>query len=196
MINFGRRSRLASEYALPLLLEAVLLLAFGLLGANIEQLRWFYLPATVMLLCYIMGLQNAMITKVSKSEIRTTHVTGMVTDIGIELGKLFYWNAAARATSAFRARGPRLRVLSCMVSLFFVGGVAGAYAFFHVGWLDAAAGDRADAAGHGAHRRRYPGFHAAPVRAWRPGAQLAACLTPTRRRQRAGRLSSSACARA
>ena len=41
MINFGRRSRLASEYALPLLLEAVLLLAFGLLGANIEQLRWF-----------------------------------------------------------------------------------------------------------------------------------------------------------
>ena len=63
MINFGRRSRLASEYALPLLLEAVLLLAFGLLGANIEQLRWFYLPATVMLLCYIMGLQNAMITR-------------------------------------------------------------------------------------------------------------------------------------
>ena len=94
LINFGRRSHLASEYALPLLLEAVLLLAFGLLGANLETLRWFYVPGTVMLLCYIMGLQNAMITKVSRSEIRTTHVTGMVTDIGIELGKLFYWNVA------------------------------------------------------------------------------------------------------
>ncbi|MBR8657487.1 DUF1275 domain-containing protein [Achromobacter sp. Marseille-Q0513] len=136
MINFGRRSRLASEYALPLLLEAVLLLAFGLLGANIEQLRWFYLPATVMLLCYIMGLQNAMITKVSKSEIRTTHVTGMVTDIGIELGKLFYWNAAGQSEERVPVRADRakLRVLSCMVSLFFVGGVAGAYAFFHVGF--------------------------------------------------------------
>ena len=197
MINFGRRSRLASEYALPLLLEAVLLLAFGLLGANIEQLRWFYLPATVMLLCYIMGLQNAMITKVSKSEIRTTHVTGMVTDIGIELGKLFYWNAAGQSDErvpvrADRAaagavlhgelvlrwrRGRRLCVLPCGLR------------------FDPAAGDRADAAGHGAHRRRYPGFHAAPVR--RGGrAQLAVCLAPTRRRQRAGRLSSSACARA
>ena len=113
-----------------------MLLAFGLLGANIEQLRWFYLPATVMLLCYIMGLQNAMITKVSKSEIRTTHVTGMVTDIGIELGKLFYWNAAGQSDERVPVRADRakLRVLSCMVSLFFVGGVAGAYAFFHVGF--------------------------------------------------------------
>jgi hypothetical protein len=33
-------------------------------------------------------------TKISKAEIRTTHVTGLVTDIGIELGKMLYWNAA------------------------------------------------------------------------------------------------------
>ncbi|MFP3758284.1 DUF1275 family protein, partial [Cupriavidus sp. SIMBA_020] len=57
LINFGRRTHLASEFALPLMVEAVLLLAFGLLGANLENLRWFYVPGTVMLLCYIMGLQ-------------------------------------------------------------------------------------------------------------------------------------------
>ncbi|PQZ67567.1 hypothetical protein CQ050_17005 [Achromobacter sp. MYb9] len=137
LINFGRRSRLSSEYALPLLLEAVLLLAFGLLGANLETLRWFYVPGTVMLLCYIMGLQNAMITKVSRSEIRTTHVTGMVTDIGIELGKLFYWNVAksdAHAMPPVRADRGKLTVLSLMVTLFFVGGVTGAYSFFHFGF--------------------------------------------------------------
>ena len=39
----------------------------------------------------------------------------------------------ARATSAFPC-ARTARVLSCMVSLFFVGGVAGAYAFFHVGF--------------------------------------------------------------
>jgi len=38
------------------------------------------------LLCFIMGLQNAVITKISHAEIRTTHVTGLVTDVGIELG--------------------------------------------------------------------------------------------------------------
>lgn len=137
LINFGRRSHLASEYALPLLVEAVLLLLFGLLGANLETLRWFYVPGTVMLLCYIMGLQNAMITKVSRSEIRTTHVTGMVTDIGIELGKLFYWNVAksdAQHTPPVRADRDKLIVLSLMVTLFFVGGVTGAYSFFHFGF--------------------------------------------------------------
>jgi uncharacterized membrane protein YoaK (UPF0700 family) len=137
LINFGRRSHLASEYALPLLLEAVLLLGFGLLGANLETLRWFYVPGTVMLLCYIMGLQNAMITKVSRSEIRTTHVTGMVTDIGIELGKLFYWNVAkgdAQTMPPVRADRAKLIVLSLMVTLFFVGGVTGAYSFFHFGF--------------------------------------------------------------
>ena len=35
-----------------------------------------------------MGLQNAIMTKISKAEIRTTHMTGVVTDIGIELGRL------------------------------------------------------------------------------------------------------------
>lgn len=137
LINFGRRSHLASEYALPLLLEAALLLGFGLLGANLETLRWFYVPGTVMLLCYIMGLQNAMITKVSRSEIRTTHVTGMVTDIGIELGKLFYWNVAkgdAQTMPPVRADRAKLIVLSLMVTLFFVGGVTGAYSFFHFGF--------------------------------------------------------------
>lgn len=137
LINFGRRTHLASEFALPLMVEAVLLLAFGLLGANLENLRWFYVPGTVMLLCYIMGLQNAMITKVSKSEIRTTHVTGMVTDIGIELGKLFYWNLAHEdkaGAAPVRADRGKLIVLSTMVTLFFAGGVTGAYSFFHYGF--------------------------------------------------------------
>jgi len=41
-----------------------------------------FVSATVMLLCFIMGLQNAVISKISRSEIRTTHVTGLVTRRG------------------------------------------------------------------------------------------------------------------
>ncbi|WP_175108596.1 YoaK family protein, partial [Pararobbsia alpina] len=92
LINWGRQHGVQSVYATPLLLEAILLLCFGLLGANLEAHRLFYIPLTVALLCFVMGLQNAMITKISKSEIRTTHMTGLVTDIGIELGKSLYWN--------------------------------------------------------------------------------------------------------
>ncbi|OZI70818.1 hypothetical protein CAL22_13005 [Bordetella genomosp. 12] len=134
LINFARRGRLASEYALPLLLEAALLLLFGLMGASVERFLWLYLPLTVILLCYIMGLQNAMITKVSRAEIRTTHITGMVTDIGIELGKFLYWNARATAAPRVVADRQKLRVLSLMVALFFVGGLTGALAYARLGF--------------------------------------------------------------
>ncbi|VCU69628.1 hypothetical protein PIGHUM_01691 [Pigmentiphaga humi] len=137
LVNFGRRSRLASEFALPLLLESALLLCFGLLGGNLEQFRWLAVPATVMLLCYIMGLQNAIITKISRAEIRTTHVTGMVTDIGIELGKLFYWNVSHEADPGHFVRADRakLRMLALLVGLFFAGGVTGAVSFSHFGFI-------------------------------------------------------------
>ena len=38
-----------------------------------------------------MGLQNALVTKVSQSVVRTTHLTGLFTDLGIELSQLFFY---------------------------------------------------------------------------------------------------------
>ena len=91
-VNWARGKRLQSEYALPLIVEAGLLLCFGMLGAKLHRHMGLFVSITVMLLCFLMGLQNAIITRISRSVIRTTHMTGIVTDIGIELGKLFYWN--------------------------------------------------------------------------------------------------------
>jgi len=136
MVNYARRREMHSEYALPLLLEAALLLCFGLLGAKLVQARAVFVPTAVMLLCFIMGLQNAVITKISNAEIRTTHMTGIVTDIGIELGKLFYWN---RRVSASRpkvvANMERLSMLTLLLVFFFTGGVVGALGFKHVGYV-------------------------------------------------------------
>ena len=136
MVNYMRRRHMRSEYALPLLVEAMLLLAFGLLGARLAATGALFVPVTVMLLCFIMGLQNAVITKVSHAEIRTTHMTGIVTDIGIELGKLCYWNAGdgARRPRVLANRG-RLALLSLLLFFFLAGGVAGALGFKHVGYL-------------------------------------------------------------
>ena len=137
LINWARHRALRSEYALPLVLEAILLICFGVLGGSLQQHQWLFAPMTVSLLCFVMGLQNAMITKLSRAEIRTTHVTGMITDIGIELGKLFYWNRhhADVAWQSVHANRARLRLLSILVALFFVGGVVGALGFKHVGYI-------------------------------------------------------------
>ena len=36
----------------------------------------------------------------SSAQIRTTHMTGVVTDLGIEMGKMLYWNRSGTALSA------------------------------------------------------------------------------------------------
>jgi uncharacterized membrane protein YoaK (UPF0700 family) len=136
MVNYARRRQMQSEYALPLLVEAFLLLCFGVLGGRLSRIEGLFVPVTVMLLCFIMGLQNAVITKLSRAEIRTTHITGLVTDIGIELGKLVYWNSAASpAQPAVTADRKRLATLASLASCFFAGGVVGALGFKHVGYL-------------------------------------------------------------
>lgn len=136
LVNFGRRHRLHGEYALPLMLEALLLVVFALSGPALQANVWLFVPATVMLLCFIMGLQNAMITKLSQSRIRTTHITGLVTDMGIEIGKAFYWNGRLSdpGIPAVRADLKKLRLLSNLVALFFVGGIIGALAFRAIGF--------------------------------------------------------------
>lgn len=135
MINFARRRALRSLYALPLLLEAGLLLTFGILGASLARVPGLFVPATVMLLCFMMGLQNAVITKVSGSVVRTTHLTGVITDLGIELGRLLYWNRSARrADERVVADRDRLKVLALLFTFFLLGGVSGAVGFKHVGY--------------------------------------------------------------
>ena len=136
LVNWGLREKLKSAYGLPLLLESALLLIFGVFGAAISLWSPFFVPLTVLLLCFIMGLQNAVITKISKAEIRTTHVTGPVTDLGIELGKLVYINRTQTSLSEpVRANRQKLRLQLILVSSFFIGAVCGAMGFKYVGYI-------------------------------------------------------------
>lgn len=138
MINWARRQRSRHEYSMPLLVEAALLLAFGLLGGKFNDhgfnavVYW-----TVALLSFVMGLQNAMITKVSNAEIRTTHVTGMITDIGIEFGKMLYWNSTGADPTLGRVavNKERLALHIALVGSFSIGAVVGAFGFKTMGYV-------------------------------------------------------------
>ncbi|MDB5928686.1 MAG: hypothetical protein JWR60_393 [Polaromonas sp.] len=136
LVNWARQHALRSEYALPLLLEAALLLVFGLLGATLNRQTPFAVPLTVLVLAFTMGLQNALVSKMSSSQIRTTHMTGIVTDIGIELGKLVYWNrTGSPLASRVRANRIKLRLLGTLLGAFIGGGVVGAAGFKYIGFI-------------------------------------------------------------
>lgn len=131
LFNWGRRRGLHSRFANVLLVEGSLMLLFGLLA---ERLTWQHRHLVfIAVLCFTMGLQNATITKISGATIRTTHVTGMVTDIGIELGKIVYRNRLADADPVVGDRA-KLGMLASLVGLFFLGGVIGAAGFLWIGF--------------------------------------------------------------
>ncbi|WP_133479388.1 YoaK family protein [Cognatilysobacter segetis] len=71
------------------------------------------------------GLQNAMTTSYSGAVVRTSHVSGMFTDVGIALGHVLR-----------RAPVHPRRLLLCTVVIagFFAGGLAAALAFARVGY--------------------------------------------------------------
>ncbi len=134
IVNWSLRRHLRSAYSLPLVVEAVSLLVFGVFGAAINAFAFVMAPLTVVLLCFIMGLQNAVITKISHAEIRTTHVTGLLTDLGIEIGKLFYVNRAD-GLPPVRANRAKLRIHGLLIGGFFLGGLFGAIGFKTFGYL-------------------------------------------------------------
>ncbi|HJV38371.1 MAG TPA: YoaK family protein [Geothrix sp.] len=135
LISFGQRRRMRSRYALTLVFEALLMMVFGLMGNRLQQEIRFTLPSTVMLLCFIMGMHNTVTSIISGAAVRTTHLTGTVTDIGIELSRLTYVNVHHRhGRERIVANRQKLTLLLLILVSFIVGGVSGALGFRHIGF--------------------------------------------------------------
>jgi uncharacterized membrane protein YoaK (UPF0700 family) len=130
-INWARLQNYSCEFALALMLEAVLMLIFGICAANFLNSVFMPIWVVVSVLCFTMGLQNAIITKVSDARIRTTHVTGLVTDIGIEIGKFFYSLVSAQ----IKPDTKKLRLHSSLLASFLLGGLFGAISFKYIGFV-------------------------------------------------------------
>jgi uncharacterized membrane protein YoaK (UPF0700 family) len=74
----------AFAYTVPILVIILILLFVAVLGHHYHHL----LPETEYFagsLLFAMGMQNAMVSMISGSVVRTTHLTGMFTDLGIDL---------------------------------------------------------------------------------------------------------------
>jgi uncharacterized membrane protein YoaK (UPF0700 family) len=127
LFTWAKRRRLASRYANVLAVEGLLVLAVGFLAGDLDHVRadLILVPA----LCFAMGLQNALITKIRDFPVRTTHVTGMITDLGVEIGKWIY-GGIPRGASSVRMDPHKAKVLAVLVLLFMVGGSLGIVGFW------------------------------------------------------------------
>ncbi|MER2996579.1 YoaK family protein [Pontibacter populi] len=110
-------------YTIPILIEIVILLLNGVYGYKYDgstSMREVFAGS----LLFAMGLQNAMVSMISGSVVRTTHLTGIFTDLGIDL-------AAATLPANLQKPGLQQRiVLRLVIILFFLAGaVAGGYSY-------------------------------------------------------------------
>ncbi|MEH6776384.1 MAG: YoaK family protein [Cereibacter changlensis] len=130
LINWARSQHGRHQYALPLAIQGLLMICFSWGGIfSTAPGRLFALAC----LCFIMGMQNATITKISGARIRTTHATGMITDIGIELGRGAFGLASGRAELRWDRR--KLAILLRLVLAFLLGGLVGALGYGQFGFF-------------------------------------------------------------
>lgn len=102
------RHRNRGRHAPALLLEAGTLCAIGLWLYNHPDARD---PTLIWGLAFSMGLQNALVTRVSGAVVRTTHMTGVLTDIAMEMVRMVTWVRDGARGHGFRGLLVRLRAL-------------------------------------------------------------------------------------
>ncbi len=103
------------SYTIPIFIESVILFFTAFLGNYLIAENPNLLAFSLL---FAMGLQNSLVTSISNSTVRTTHLTGLFTDLGIELSQLFFYKQREKLLSIIRLR-------LTIISFFFLGGIIG-----------------------------------------------------------------------
>jgi uncharacterized membrane protein YoaK (UPF0700 family) len=112
------------SHVIPISLEMIILIAVGVFGIASElssiEGKWI---AFAML--FAMGIQNSLVTKISQSTVRTTHLTGLFTDLGIELSQLFFYKKPEEKKKLKTSIYLRLSI----IIFFFIGCISGGFLY-------------------------------------------------------------------
>jgi uncharacterized membrane protein YoaK (UPF0700 family) len=105
-------------YVIPAIAESLILISIALFGTfllkNVPNVITFSL-------LFAMGLQNSLVTVISNATVRTTHLTGLFTDLGIEISQLFFYKEKDQKQKLNASIKLRLTIIGS----FFLGGVLG-----------------------------------------------------------------------
>jgi len=105
-------------FTAPVVIEVVILSAIAIFGQSYIIERPDLIACSLL---FAMGLQNSLVTKISNAVVRTTHLTGLFTDLGIELSQLFFYDSKEQKKFLFSSIRLRMRI----ISFFFIGGIIG-----------------------------------------------------------------------
>lgn len=114
------------SYTVPILIESFILFFVAWFGSELME----FSPNTLaFLLLFAMGLQNSLVTVISNSIVRTTHLTGLFTDLGIELSQLFFFKKRTQRKKLLAS----IRLHISIIGSFFTGGIISGILFTQIG---------------------------------------------------------------
>lgn len=122
LIEKFKENKKMNVFILPTIIESLVLISIALIS-NIYDIKNYDLIACLLL--FSMGLQNSYVTKISNAVVRTTHLTGLFTDLGIEISQLFF-----PKLHPYREKlkaNIKLRVY--IILFFFAGGLVGGFLY-------------------------------------------------------------------
>lgn len=125
LIEQFREKKKLNVFLLPTLIESSILLSVGLFGSLIAM---SYPDVIICLLLFAMGIQNSFVTKISNAVVRTTHLTGLFTDLGIDISQLFFPKLHPNREKL--KANIKLRIY--IISSFFSGGLVGGFLYSKV----------------------------------------------------------------
>ncbi|MDI1229446.1 MAG: YoaK family protein [bacterium] len=131
LLNAGMRRQYPGRYALAILVEGCLLLCLGGVinfSAQPQRITFF-----VFGIAFLMGLQNAVSTHISDARVRTTHISGIATDIGIAMATLIDSMMHKGTVGEISLIKTKLWLHAITIFSFFIGGILGVLLFQ---WLD------------------------------------------------------------
>ena len=113
-------------YTVPICIEIIILFVIGFFGQTLIKNAS---DVVAFSLLFAMGLQNSLVTIISNASVRTTHLTGLFTDLGIELSQLFFYDIKTERKKLFSS----IKLRATIICFFFFGGIAGGVFYTKIG---------------------------------------------------------------
>ncbi|UAM98117.1 DUF1275 domain-containing protein [Polaribacter litorisediminis] len=122
LIETFRENKKLNVFVIPILIESFIFISIAVIS-DLVVIK--YPNLIICLLLFSMGMQNSFVTKISNAIVRTTHLTGLFTDLGIELSQLFFPETHPHREKITATIKLRLFI----ICFFFMGGLIGGFMY-------------------------------------------------------------------
>lgn len=111
-------------HSFPIILEIVILFVVAIYGYHFYEETVFERECIIGAILFSMGLQNSLVSNISGGLIKTSHLTGLFTDLGSDLAE--WWHPGSQQTELIKHK---IIIRLTILAFYFTGGIAGGYFF-------------------------------------------------------------------